>query len=93
LAGAAERTGGVGRAFAEQTPLDELGDQAADGRLVQTGVGGDPRPRPRTEVADMAQYDREVVAAERDMVGGNDPVARAAAVRQRHATPHPIPLL
>ena len=89
LAGAAEGAGGVGRAFAEQAALDELGDQAADGRLVQAGVGGDPGARSRAEVADVPQHHGEVVAAERDVIGGDTPVPRATTVGQRHPPPLP----
>ncbi|GAA1125272.1 hypothetical protein GCM10009630_23930 [Kribbella jejuensis] len=73
LSRAAEGAAGVSGALAEQAAIDELGDQAADGGFVETGLLGDPCSRARAEVVDMPEYDREIVAAQRHVIGGNTP--------------------
>lgn len=90
LAGPAESAAlGLGLTFAEQPALDEFGDEAADGGLVEAGVRGDPGARARSVLPDVPQDDGEVVAAERHMVGRDDPAARTTATGQRHQ-PHPL---
>ena len=65
--------------LAHEPELDQLADQARDGRLVEPGLLRDRRARARPALGDVAQHHAEVVPPHRALVGG-----RAAGMLALH---------
>jgi hypothetical protein len=89
---AAHRSGAVDVAGADQPTVGQLGDEAGDGRLVQTRLLRDAGAGPWAGVAQVAQHQAQVAAADGGLVRAPGS-ARGRPVVQPALLEHAVPTL